>query len=623
MKSDPSVEKVPEMDRNTPPLPASPQVESLPSGFDELMQHNATTSYPRDPQGVEAPQDYQSQPGSRYGTPAPQAQRPQVAYDGVGIQYQQRGGAGNGQLQGYHRAMYNHDSPYGHIPEAQPYSTPATSPPTPSRASDIMTTRSGTIIHRDTGQTAKTLAPRSSRVEKTKSPAGAKKVKKERAKPAKDMPKLEIPMSEFAGQTVVCDIDAFVNRSAEERHQELATTNKKPHRVKRPMNAFMLYRKAYQLRAKEWASQHNHQVVSRVCGFSWPMESDAVRQQFKTWADTERDNHRKTFPDYKFTPAKPNKQPKYDAHTNSDDHSDLEDFDWATGRPTSRNRSTTKTPIDDMDDDYVPSRSVYGAAMAYQLSQQQHQQHHAMGMLPHQNRSAYEYSNPGKPMPTPYDHRDMTGQFYETYVRNPQRHMPHAGMVEDVMMHKSPSPSLIFQQHHLHHSPQMQTLQGHHGLDLYYQGHSPAGEPQHHQQHHQQQQQQQQQHHQPQQRFEHRIDPSLMPHEAASMLDPSHALDNLLYESSGLANAPAWQTAGTQPGGGGAGSNRGGDSEQQFADAFMSGGGGLDETLALEQHNQYLQGGADEWQIEDLPGDAVAQFDTSWVDPPSSAHKVE
>lgn len=432
-----------------------------------------------------------------------------------------------------------------------------------------MTTRSNVA----TG--SKVLAPRSGRIEK---PAPKKKAKKERAKTPKNVPNLDRPMSELteASQIPVTDIETYVHRSSEVRQQEV-DTGKNPGRVKRPMNAFMLYRKAYQQRAKEWASQHNHQVVSRVCGLSWPLEPESVRQQFKAWADLERDNHQKAHPDYKFTPSKPQKA-KYDGGHNSD-NSDLEDFDWVNR--TGRGRSTTKTPNEGVDGDYLRPQSGYGMGPYHPIGD-----HGGMGLSHHQNGSAFDFSNPGQSMPPPYGHRDMPGQYYETQVRNQQHRsgMHHHSLVEDVMMHKTPSPSLAFQQL-THPSSQLHPpLHGHYDLGQYH-GHSPASEPLPPSQS------------QPQHRFDHhRIDPSL--HDPPLM--DSHALSNLLFDTD-LGNVPqSWQTVHLPTGPDDA---EGG----QYSDPFMS----YDETLPMDQNASLLKG---DWEIEPLSD--TAQFDTSWEDPP-------
>ncbi|AEO65762.1 uncharacterized protein THITE_2154193 [Thermothielavioides terrestris NRRL 8126] len=521
------------MSHNTPPSPAPTSAEPLPSGFSELLQHNEAASHPPNAMPAESVHAH-SQPDN---------------------------------------------SPYGPIPE--PYSTPATSPPTPSRGSDVVATRSATRSGNARGEiVAKVLGPRSTRIEKP-----TPKRKKERAKPPKNMPVLDKPMSELTKNSSipVADIDAYVRRSSEVRRQEVET-GKNPGRVKRPMNAFMLYRKAYQQRAKEWASQHNHQIVSRVCGMSWPLEPEHIRQQFKLWADIERDNHQKAHPNYKFTPAKPHKPPSKFEGGGFDDHSDgsdLDDYDWA-GQGSSRMRSATHTP--GADSDYIPSRAVYAATHS-----QPHQVAgmHAIGMMhPHHTRSAAFDFNPVKPMPAAYDHRDLPGQYYEAHVRNPQQRLHH-GAVEDALMHRTPSPSLAF--------PQVNVgLPSHYELNQYNHKVEHSPEPQF------QPQQQQQQHHHHAQHLDHRIDPSLLPQDEALFGTGNFNTVPSIFDSGLAAPQHTWQAAHLPAGT---------ETESQFPHASFL---GLDETLSLEQHAQFLKG-ADEWQIEPLP--ETAHFDTSWVEP--------
>ena len=473
--------------------------------------------------------------------------------------------------------------------EPQPYNTPVTSPPTPARVLDVVATRSnnarGEIV-------AKALAPRSTRIEKS-----TPKKKKERAKPPKNMPVLDRPMSELTKNSAipVADIDTYVHRSSDIRRQEIET-GKTPGRVKRPMNAFMLYRKAYQQRAKEWASQHNHQIVSRVCGMSWPLEPEQVRQQFKTWADTERDNHQKAHPNYKFAPSKPQKPPKFEGgFDDRSDGSDLEDYDWA-GRAGSRMRSATHTPGPDRD--YIPSRAVYAATHAHP---QVHQLAgmHAMGMLHHTRSTALDFNNAGKPLPGACDHRDLSGQYFDAHMRNPQQRHLHHSVVEDVLVRRTPSPSLAFQhQQHQQHQQPYDMGQYHHKVEQQLQPQQQHLTQQHQSQPQHQQPQHQHQHHA--HHFEHRIDPSLMPQEEA--LFDAGTFNNIpsMFDSGLGGTQHAWPTtsqlaAATEP-------------ESQFSHAFM----GFDETLSLEQHTQFLRG-ADEWQIEPLP--ETGHFDTSWVEP--------
>ena len=118
-------------------------------------------------------------------------------------------------------------------------------------------------------------------------------------------PKLDKPLSELTKDmkdVPVRDMDAWVNRTDEVRQKE---AEKRNGYITRPMNSFMLYRSAYADRTKQWCLQNNHQVVSAVSGESWPLEPTEVRDHYNELAKTERDNHARAHPTYKFSPSKP------------------------------------------------------------------------------------------------------------------------------------------------------------------------------------------------------------------------------------------------------------------------------------------------------------------------------
>jgi hypothetical protein len=101
------------------------------------------------------------------------------------------------------------------------------------------------------------------------------------------------------------DIDQWAHRSPDQRLQE----EKQKGRVRRPMNAFMLYKCAYHKRTQELFIQKELQAVSqqnisRVIGASWGLETCHIRQKYKRLARIDRDRHKMTFPDYKFKPKK-------------------------------------------------------------------------------------------------------------------------------------------------------------------------------------------------------------------------------------------------------------------------------------------------------------------------------
>lgn len=294
-----------------------------------------------------------------------------------------------------------------------------------------MRTRSGYSIPRVT-QNPRPRPEARPRIEKTPK---AKKVKKEKVKAEKKMAKLERPLSELTKDWThvpVVDIESYVNRSAEERRREV-DEGKFPGKVKRPMNSFMLYRKAYQNRTKDWCLQNNHQVVSQVCGDSWPLEPESVKEQFSEWARIERQNHQNAHPGYKFSPAKPGaakSTPKRKASREQvSEESDLEDFEWQSAHPRSSKKQRS-TPVQEQTVPYPTTRP------AYQYPSRESSIEPNYGGY---NKSSYQASNPGKPIPPQYDQANLDpGQYYQQSI---QSH-PHIAGVEDVIIRKTATPGV-------------------------------------------------------------------------------------------------------------------------------------------------------------------------------------
>lgn len=112
------------------------------------------------------------------------------------------------------------------------------------------------------------------------------------------------PLSELTKNMThipVRDMEAWVNRSIDERRREVSRKNGK---IARPMNSFLLYRSAYTERIKEYCAQKNHQIVSKASGESWGREPPEIRDLFESYAKIERKNHEEAHPGYKFTPNK-------------------------------------------------------------------------------------------------------------------------------------------------------------------------------------------------------------------------------------------------------------------------------------------------------------------------------
>ncbi|KAK8138655.1 hypothetical protein PG984_002035 [Apiospora sp. TS-2023a] len=232
------------------------------------------------------------------------------------------------------------------------------------------------------------------------------------------------------------DIEAWVHRSIEERRREVETD--KNHKIKRPMNAFMLYRKHHQNRVKMRFSHENHQIVSAVCGQGWAQEPKEVIEQYNEWARIERDNHARAFPDYKFTPSKSKKAKKPGGSFDSDD-------DWEVPEPK------------DIFDGGMPSGVLRACQARGRASYQPHPSHpshpsHA------RNISHYSYQNPNKPLPGGYNPSLPQNEYYAQSVQtvgpphhygHPQQGMPHPGYHhENVYMIKTAQPTPMMHHHH-------------------------------------------------------------------------------------------------------------------------------------------------------------------------------
>ncbi|KAG9800399.1 hypothetical protein KCU63_g25214, partial [Aureobasidium melanogenum] len=128
-------------------------------------------------------------------------------------------------------------------------------------------------------------------------------VRKNRAKKVQEADVvLQAPLSVLTknSDTPLRDMEAWANRSVEERRSEVTKANK----IARPMNRFMLYRSAYAERTKKWCDQNNHQIVSKVTGQSWKkLEPKEIKDYYDRLATIERENHQRAFPEYKFSPA--------------------------------------------------------------------------------------------------------------------------------------------------------------------------------------------------------------------------------------------------------------------------------------------------------------------------------
>ena len=166
---------------------------------------------------------------------------------------------------------------------------------------------------------------------------------------------------------IVYDVGTYAQRPVSVRQQEAAEQSK----VKRPLNDFVLYRKAYidVVKARFMLGEKtiNQQRVSRICGDSWKMEVPEIKSKFKELSNMERDRHGQAFPEYKYAPKQGKKPKSEDAATP------------AQGKPRTKlsNRVASRRPATSSSSSRVRSRGQLGyegfprTAQAGALAEQQ------------------------------------------------------------------------------------------------------------------------------------------------------------------------------------------------------------------------------------------------------------
>ena len=171
-------------------------------------------------------------------------------------------------------------------------------------------------------------------------------------------------------------------------------------KIKRPMNSYIMYRKVYQERVKEYSKESNHQTISRLVSSSWEQESTELREKFAEYAQVERENLMKAHPGYKFQPkSKMPKKRKGDG-LSDDEPSDLDDSDGEWGAPKyRRNRAKYARRVDE--DPAMLESDIFGSReSSYGPWDDGYQQ------------AAYQGVNPGRPPPVPMNPTSGTSAYY-------------------------------------------------------------------------------------------------------------------------------------------------------------------------------------------------------------------
>lgn len=229
--------------------------------------------------------------------------------------------------------------------------------------------------------------------------------RKKKGKDKQQVYKIDEPLSVMTKEydVPVEDMNEWVNRPNTDRYAEVS--GKQKGKIPRPMNSFMLYRRAYKERIKKWGAQgDNNQLISSVAGLSWNLEPGDIKAEYARLANVERDNHAKAFPDYKFAPNKNIKKRERDDEDDSDG-------EWEGGSSYSNKRRRGRN-----DRDVTRSRSSTPAQVVYGT--------------PQYHPSSYQANNPHlMPPVTQYDHWSHPsvqygqGYLYEQQVAyQPQPH---------------------------------------------------------------------------------------------------------------------------------------------------------------------------------------------------------
>ncbi|KAL8673224.1 MAG: hypothetical protein Q9168_002336 [Polycauliona sp. 1 TL-2023] len=402
------------------PPPSATASQGFQDGFHQLVHHNAGTSYHPGPYQGESVPYVQSAPNTSYNSPEPR----HMLLDQYNHRYFQNGPIyQDGMQYGLHEpnqgVMMYPNPPNGYqalTPAPSSYAnTPYqfSSPPTPELSDHGERSRRTRNARTTQNNGSPSLGDGSQASESPRPKRAAKKSKTDAVSEAS----ITDPLSQLCLEVPVVDVYSKVNRPIEERQEEARRDNK----VKRPSNSFMLYRSAYGDRVKALYPQNNHQIISRICGASWRMESEDVKEQFKLYYEMEKDNHAKAHPAYKFSPAKssPSRKRRGTADTSEEEElaSELGDFD-AEYRPRGGRRSRPiKTPRTGTPTSFPNHPSV------------NNYQPYMVNPNAYPAQSTWQYSNPGKPMPIPMN-GSLDDRYWQTTV---QQRAPN---VEDVFVHR-------------------------------------------------------------------------------------------------------------------------------------------------------------------------------------------
>ena len=143
--------------------------------------------------------------------------------------------------------------------------------------------------------------PFASRTRKRKATAPARLAKKRtKPTPPRSTVDLAAPLSILTANSNVpiMDMNAHIMRPISKRHAEAKA------KIPRPINSFIIYRRAYTARIQAMAKAGRcQQNVSAISGESWRIETEEVKAEFARLGKLEAKQHKIAFPKYEYKPA--------------------------------------------------------------------------------------------------------------------------------------------------------------------------------------------------------------------------------------------------------------------------------------------------------------------------------
>lgn len=180
-----------------------------------------------------------------------------------------------------------------------------------------------------------------------------------RDSPTKKQPVLEHPLRDGKNLSIV---------------QACVCTDKETNKIKRPKNAFILYRSANSKKIIDRLGHSDNQAISKILGQAWRNESDQVVKKYKALAALEKERHEAMYPGYKYQPGQSSRNKfgsasctcgAYEANLKAlraregeseDEGSDVEEY-----VPSRRSRGASQAPTAPMTyQEPIPDPSTFG-----------------------------------------------------------------------------------------------------------------------------------------------------------------------------------------------------------------------------------------------------------------------